>query len=93
MLNREPAMINGAVAELVRQLLLTLVVFELVKWTAAQQAQLMMLVSGALTVATILLTRQRSVSMAVADRQIEIAKASSIDTPTDQIIKEAKEST
>jgi hypothetical protein len=32
------------------------------------------------------------VSIAVADKQIEIAKASDISRPTEQIIKEAKES-
>jgi hypothetical protein len=37
-------------------------------------------------------TRSQVVSIAVADKQIEIAKASDISRPTEQIIKEAKES-
>lgn len=37
-------------------------------------------------------TRSQVVPVKVADKQIEIAKASSIDTPTDEIIKQAKES-
>jgi uncharacterized membrane protein len=36
-------------------------------------------------------TRSQVVSMAVADKQIEVAKASSVDRPTEEIIKEAKE--
>lgn len=37
-------------------------------------------------------TRSQVVAHAVADKQMEIAKASHVDRPTDQIIQEAKES-
>jgi uncharacterized membrane protein len=57
-----------------------------------QQVNLIMVFAAALiTLLTGEATRSQVVPMVVADKQIEVAKASSIDRPTNEIIQEAKE--
>ena len=92
MFNREPAAVSGAIAELVRQTMFLLLAFEIVKWTDPQQAIVLSFTSAALAVGSVLFTRSNSVSFPMADKQIEIAKASSVERPTDQIIQQAKDS-
>lgn len=60
---------------------------------SGQQVNLIMVFSAALiTLLAGEATRSQVVPTQVADKQIEIAKASPVDRPTQQIIDEAKES-
>jgi len=68
-----------------------LILSEVVHWSDKLTAAVMFLIGVAVTSLTTIFTRQLSVPTKVADRQIEIAKAASIDTPTQEIIQKAKE--
>lgn len=89
MLGREPAVILGGISEVVRAVIPTLIIFGLIHWTSEQVAQFMLLVSVLVGTLTATLTRSQTVPAVTADKQIEIAKASPIDRPTEEIIKEA----
>jgi hypothetical protein len=80
---REPALLIGAV----NALLAVAVGFGL-PVTPMQVG----LINAAVAAILAVIIRQQVVPNAVADKQIEIAKASDISRPTEQIIKEAKES-
>lgn len=90
MFGKEPAVVFGGLATLVGLIIPMLILFDFIQWTDKQIAGLMAVVSFSANFLATLLTRQGSVSLPVADRQIEIAKASSVNTPTAQIIQEAK---
>lgn len=92
MLKTEPTAVLGSLGELARQMIPMLILFGVISWTDQQIAAVFMVLSASIKVLEIVLTRSQVVPNAMADKQIEIAKASSIDRPTDQIIKEAKES-
>lgn len=49
------------------------------------------LINAAVAAILAVITRQNVVPIAVADKQIEIAKAADIRTPNEQIIKQAKD--
>lgn len=80
---REPALILGAV-----NALLALAVGFGLHVTPAQVG----LINAAVAAILAIIIRQHVVSTVMADKQIEIAKAASIDTPTSLIIQQAKES-
>ena len=79
----EPALIIGAI-----NALLALAVGFGLPATPAQVG----LINAAVAAILAVVMRSQAVPTAVADRQIEIAKASDISTPTEQIIQQAKES-
>ena len=89
---KEPAVVFGGLATLISLVIPVLILFEIINWSDKQIAGVMALVTFATGFAATLLTRQSSVPQLVADKQIEIAKASSINTPTEHIIQQAKES-
>lgn len=91
MFSKEPAVILGALSEVVRAVIPTLIIFGIIHWTGEQVAQIMLLVGVLVGFFNVLLTRTQVVPVGVADRQIEVAKASSIDRPNESIIREAKE--
>lgn len=91
MLTREPAIFFGALGEIAKAVIPVLILGEFVHWSDKMTAAVMFLVSVSVASLSTMFTRQQSVAVAVADKQIEIAKAASIDTPTDQIIQRAKE--
>lgn len=83
MFGKEPALIIGAV-----NALLALGVGFGLPVTPAQVG----LINGAVAAILAVVTRQQVVPVGVADKQIEVAKASAVDRPTSEIIQEAKES-
>lgn len=82
----------NALGEIAKAVVPVLILGELVHWTDKMTAAVMFLIGVAVTSLSTVIVRNQSVSMQMADKQIEIAKASAVDRPTDQIIKEAKES-
>lgn len=83
MLSKEPALILGAV----NAVLALAVGFGL----PVSPAQVGLINAAAAAILAVII-RQNSVAIPVANKQIEIAKVSSPDTPTEQIIQQAKES-
>lgn len=82
-LRTEPALIIGAI-----NALLALGVGFGVPVTPAQVG----LINAAVAAILAVVMRSQAVPTAVADKQMEIAKASSVDRPTSEIIQAAKES-
>jgi len=89
MFSREPAVVFSALGEIVKAVIPVLIIGEAVHWTDKMTAAVMFLVSVAVTSLSTIFTRSQSISTTMADRQIEIAKASSIDRPTEEIVQEA----
>lgn len=87
MFGKEPALILGFISAA----LILAVGFGL-RISGEQINNIMLFAGAAIALFGGVVTRQNVVPMAVADRQIEIAKAASVNTPTDQIIREARES-
>jgi hypothetical protein len=92
MFNREPAIVFNSLGEIAKAVIPVLILGEFVHWSDKMTAAVMFLVSVSVASLASIFTRQSSVSKVVADRQIEIAKAADVTTPTDQIIQQAKES-
>lgn len=93
MLNREPAIVFSALGEIAKAIIPVLILGEIVNWSDKMTAAIMLLVSVSVTSLTAIFTRQQSVPVAVADKQIEIAKASDVTRPTEDIIAQAKKET
>jgi hypothetical protein len=93
MFSKEPAVILGALAEVVRAVIPTLIIFGVINWTDSQIAQVMLLVGVLIGFFNVALTRTQVVPTVVADKQLEIAKASDVTRPTSEIIQQAKEET
>lgn len=91
MINKEPAVILGAISEVIRAIIPTLIIFGVLHWTGEQVAQFVLLVGVVIGALNVTLTRSQTVPTAVADKQIDIAKASNPDTSNEKIIKQAKE--
>lgn len=93
MLNREPAVVFAGLGEIAKAIIPVLILGELVSWDDKTTAAVMFLVSVSVTSLSTMFTRQSSVAMVVADKQIEIAKESSVSRPTEEIIAQAKKET
>lgn len=89
MLNKEPAVFFGGLGEIAKAVVPVLVFGGFVHWTDKMTAAIMLLVSVAVQSLSTMFTRQQSVASVIADRQIEIAKASPVTRATEDIIKEA----
>jgi hypothetical protein len=84
--NREPARILAVVGAI-----LALAVGFGLSISGQQVNLTMVLAAAAISLFVGETTRTQVVPVVVADKQIEVAKASSIDRPNDEIIQEAKE--
>lgn len=73
MFGKEPAAILGALSEVIRAVIPTLIIFGIIHWTGDQVAQMMLLVSVVIGFFNILLTRNQTVAMQTANAQIETA--------------------
>jgi hypothetical protein len=93
MFEKEPTVILGALAEVIRQIIPMLIIFGIIQWTGEQVAQVMAVVSAAIAMFTILLTRSQVVSNEKANAQIETAIRMPTDTTVKQVIaKQERES-
>jgi hypothetical protein len=73
MLGKEPAVILGAIAEVIKAVIPAFIIFGLLKWTPEQVAAVMFVVGVAVSSLTVILTRSNSVSTDTANKQIETA--------------------
>lgn len=89
-MTREPAILFNGLGEIVKAIIPVLVIGGFVAWDDKMVAAIMFLVSVSVTSLTAMFTRQSSVPKVVADKQIEVAKASPVDRPNESIIQEAK---
>jgi len=91
MVGKEPAVVFGAISELLRQLIPMLIVFGFINWTDVQIGAVFSFSSAVIAVLTVLLTRAASVSTETANKQIEVAVKQPIGTPVEKVIEIAKE--
>lgn len=90
MLNKEPAIFFGALGEIAKAVIPVLILGEFVHWSDKLTAAVMFFVGIMVASLSTMFTRQQSVPVTVADKQMEIAKASPVNRPTEQIIAQAK---
>lgn len=88
-IKQEPTVVINALAETVRALLPLMVVLDVIHLSAEKLGALSIAIGLVLGFFTTLFTRSQVVAIATADKQIEVAKASSPDRPTSEIIAEA----
>jgi hypothetical protein len=93
MFNKEPAVILGALSEVVRAIIPTLIIFGLINWSGDQVAQVMLLVGVMVGFLNVLLTRSQVVPTEKANAQIETAIRMPADATVKQVIaKQERES-
>ena len=93
MFGKEPTVVFGALAEVIRQIIPMLILFGIIQWTGEQVAQVMSVVSAAIALFTILLTRSQVIPNEKANAQIETAiRMPANATVEDVIAKQQRES-
>lgn len=93
MLNKEPAVLAKVVEEIIRAAIPVALIFGLVNWNQEQTGTLLIFIGVVAGGLSLLFTRSQVVPTIVADKQLEIAKASDVTRPTSEIIQQAKEET
>jgi len=88
-IKQEPTIVINALSEMLRQLLPLLVILGVFQLTPDKLSALSIAIGLVLGFFTTLFTRSQTVAIAVADRQIEIAKAADVNTPNATIIAAA----
>ena len=89
--NDEPAAVFGSLGEIAKAVIPVLVLGSVVHWDAKLVAAVMFLVGAAVTALAAMFTRSQTVSLATANKQIDIALAAKPDTLPETIIQQAKE--
>lgn len=90
MFGKEPAVVLGALSEVVRAVIPTLIIFGMIQWTSEQVAQVMLLVGVIVGFLNILLTRSQVVATETADKQIDVALKMPSTATKGQVIAEVK---
>lgn len=84
MFGKEPTIILGALAEVFKSIIPMLIIFNIIEWSGEQVAQVMIVISVAVSFFSVLLTRQSVVPTERSNAQIEIAlkepKTSNLET-------------
>ena len=88
MLTKEPAVILGALSEIVKAIIPTLIMFGIIQWTGEQTAQVMLLVSVIVGSISIVLTRSSVTPEATVNSLIREAVDSPAGTQP-QAVKDA----
>lgn len=88
MLGKEPAVILGALSEVVRAVIPTLIIFGYIQWTGEQTAQFMLLAGVIIGFFNVLLTRSQVVPTERANSQIETAISMPSSATVSDVIKE-----
>ncbi len=93
LLGREPNIVLGALAEVIKAVIPMLVIFRVFHWTAEQVAQVMLVVGVSVAALNTMLTRAQTVSVAKSDELIKTAVAMPEGTriATVKAIMESKE--
>lgn len=93
MFGKEPAVILGALAEVIKAVIPMLIIFNFIQWTGEQVAQVMLVVGVAIGFFNILLTRSQVVPTEKANAQILVATKMPEGTSVEAVIaKQEKES-
>lgn len=87
--NKEPAVIIGGMAEIIRSVIPMMIIFGLIQWTDDQLAQVMLVIGVTVGVAEKWFTRSQVVPNEMANKQIEIAKFADPSTSNQDIIDKA----
>jgi len=90
-IKQEPTVVFGGLSEIIRAVIPVLLAFGYIHWSNEQIGLVLVLVGVVIGFLTILFTRSSTVPIVIADKQMEIAKASDITTDNALIIKQAKE--
>lgn len=91
-MNKEPTVIIGGIAEIVRAIIPMLLIFGIIHWTDPQTGAVIFFVGVLVSSVEKLFIRAQTVPTVVADKQIDIAKASDERTANSLIIQQAKDS-
>lgn len=83
---KEPTVIVGAVSEILRQIVPTLIIFGVINWTGEQVAQVTMLLGLVVALVNILVTRSQVTSNALTDDLIKAA----VKMPSNSTVADVK---
>lgn len=86
MLTKEPAVILGALSEVIKAVIPLLIIFNFINWTGEQVAQVMLVVGVVIGFLNVLLTRSQVVPTGTANAQIETAVRMPTGTTVDEVI-------
>lgn len=75
MFGKEPAVILGALSEVVKAIIPMLIIFGFIHWTGEQVAQVMLVVGVSIAFFNVLLTRSQTTSLPQTDALIRTAVA------------------
>ena len=75
MFTKEPAVVLGALSEVIKAVIPMLIIFGFINWSGEQVAQVMLVVGVVIAFFNVLLTRQQVVPTEKANAQIETALA------------------
>lgn len=93
MFGKEPAVVLGALSEVVRAVIPTLIIFGIIAWTSEQVAQVMLLVGVTVKAIEIVVTRSQVVAVEKANAQILTATRMPEGTSVEAVIaKQERES-
>ena len=90
MLGREPAVIIGGIAELIRAVIPMLIIFGYLQWTDNQLAQVMLVIGVAVAVGEKWFTRSQVVPTEKANAQIQTGIDSPSNTTVAQVIAQTE---
>ena len=82
---KEPAAVLGALSEVVRQVIPLLIIFGFVHWTAAQVAQIGLLIGVVIGFLNVVLTRSQTTPTPKVDALIETAVSMPIGTTVETV--------
>lgn len=87
MFGREPAVIIGGMAEIIRAVIPMMIIFGLLQWTDKETAQVMLVIGVAVAVGEKWFTRSQVVPTETANAQIKLAIAGPSDAKVSEVIK------
>lgn len=90
MLGREPAVIIGGIAELIRAVIPMMIIFGFLQWTDNQTAQVMLVIGVAVAVGEKWFTRSQVVPTEKANAQIQTGIDSPSNTTVAQVIAQTE---
>lgn len=93
MLGKEPAVILGALSEVIKAIIPMLIIFNFINWSGEQVAQVMLVVGVIIGFLNVVLTRSQVVPTETANAQIAVGIKSPKNTTVEQVIaKQERES-
>lgn len=90
MFGKEPAVVLGALSEVIKAIIPMLIIFNFINWSGEQVAQVMLVVGVVIAFFNILLTRGQVVPTETADKQIRQAVRMPAGTTVDEVKDEVE---